>query len=105
MLPVPVGDCRVLVHIFDDLAPANSGVVSTEGNLSLLSGIGNDAHFCSTEVVIKQILEPHACNEQEIPWILAAFHDVVQSAVPFDITVILSRQGEGLIKLLQKINQ
>src|SRR2546428_7387330 len=52
VLPIPLGDCRVLVHIFDDLTPANSCVGSAEGHLSLLSGVGNTTQFCSTAVVI-----------------------------------------------------
>src|SRR5580700_3110214 len=57
---VPLGNRRVLVHVFDDLAPAYTGVVSAEGDFALLRGVGDDAHFGAAEVVVEKILEPHA---------------------------------------------
>src|SRR5258708_33951822 len=67
---VPLGDGRILVHVLDDLAPADAGVVRAERNFALLSGIGNDAHLGAAEVIVKQILKPHAADEEEVPAIL-----------------------------------
>src|SRR5260370_29772361 len=49
---VPFGDGRVLVHVLDDLAPADAGVVRAEGNFALLRGLGNNAHLHAAEVLI-----------------------------------------------------
>src|SRR2546429_8546938 len=35
---IPLGDGRVLVHVLDDLAPADAGVVRAEGDFALLRG-------------------------------------------------------------------
>src|SRR5579859_8034723 len=79
---VPFGDGRVLVHVLDDLAPAYAGVVGAEGDFALLRGVGDDAHFGASEVVIEKILEPHAGDEEEVPRIgLAALHGVFVGAV------------------------
>src|ERR1700753_2318136 len=56
---VPLRDSRVLVHVLDDLAPAHTGVVRAEADLTLLRRVRNDAHFGAAEVVVEQILEPH----------------------------------------------
>src|SRR5262249_23699515 len=50
---VPLGDGGVFVHVFDDLAPADAGVVGAEGDFSLLRRVGNDAHFRAPEVVVE----------------------------------------------------
>src|SRR5258708_5451411 len=60
---VPLGDGRVLVHVLDDFAPADTGVVCAEGNFALLRGVRDDAHFRAAEIVVKEILEPHAGDE------------------------------------------
>src|SRR5437899_7859918 len=79
---VPLGDRRILVHVFDDLAPADAGVVRAEGNFALLRGVGNDAHLRAAEVVVEQILEPHPCDEQEVPRVaLPPLHGVFIGAV------------------------
>src|SRR5580700_1249664 len=79
---VPLGDGRVLVHVLDDFAPAHAGVVRAEGNLTLLRGVGNDAHFGAAEIVIEKVLEPHAGDKQEVPRIfLAALHGIFERAV------------------------
>src|SRR4029077_18296080 len=104
---VPFGDGRVLVHVLDDLAPAYAGVVRAEGNFALLRGIGDDAHFGATEIVVEQILEPHAGDEQEVPGIgLAALHGVFVGAIRRGLAVfLLGVLGErpSLVELLEKI--
>ena len=50
---VPFGNAGGLVHIFDDLSPADSGVIGAEGNLAQLGRIRNDAHLGSPEVVVE----------------------------------------------------
>src|SRR5579863_10074619 len=42
---VPLGHGRVLVHVFDDLAPAYARVVGAEGDFALLRGERDEAHF------------------------------------------------------------
>jgi formylmethanofuran dehydrogenase subunit A len=64
---VPLRDGRVLVHVLDDLAPADTRVVRAEGNFALLRGVRDDAHFGAAEIVVEQILEPHARDQQEVP--------------------------------------
>src|SRR5437763_495029 len=74
---VPLGDGRILVHIFDDLPPAHAGVVGAEADFTLLGGVRNDAHFSAAEIIVEKILEPHAGDEKEVPRIgLAALHGV-----------------------------
>src|SRR2546421_440113 len=70
--PIPLRDGRVLVHVLNDLAPADAGIVRAEGNLALLRGVRDDAHLGAAEVVVEQILEPHAREEQEGPRIGSA---------------------------------
>src|SRR5260370_25700559 len=63
-----------LVHVLDDLAPADAGVVGAEGNLAFLSAVRNDAHLSASEVIVKKILEPHAFDAEHAPhiiWILS----------------------------------
>ncbi len=67
VLLVPFGHGRILVHVLDDFAPADARVIGAEADLALLRGIGNDAHLGAAEVVIKQVLEPHAGDEEEVP--------------------------------------
>src|SRR4029077_14117068 len=69
---VPLGNSSVLVHVFDDLAPADPGVVGAEADFALLRTVGNDAHLGAAEIVVEKILEPHASDEQEVPRILRA---------------------------------
>ena len=63
MLFVPLTYGRVLVHVLDNVAPANPRVVGAETDLALLGAVRNDAHLSAPEVVVKQILEPHAGDE------------------------------------------
>ena len=64
---IPLRDRRVLVHVLNDLPPADPGVVGAERNLTLLGSVRDDAHFGPAEIVIEQVLKPHAGNEEEIP--------------------------------------
>src|SRR6266849_1602442 len=104
---VPLGDGRVLVHVFDDFAPADAGVVRAEGNFALLCGIRDDAHLGAAGVVVEQILEPHAGDEQEVPRVgLAALHGVFVGAIRRRLAVfLLGILGEcpSLVKLLEEV--
>src|SRR5215467_6289715 len=78
-LVIPLGQRSGHMHLLDDIAPADSRVVSAERNLAFLRRIRNDALLCAAEIVIEQILEPHSRDEQEVPSISAALFNVLQS--------------------------
>ena len=103
MLFVPLGQRRGHVHLLDDVAPANARVVSAEADLAFLRGVGNDALLGAAEIVVEQILEPHAGDEQEVPAIGAALLDVVHGAVALDAAVVLAGGVEGLVHLLHHV--
>ena len=109
VLLVPLGERRRHVHLLDDVAPADAGVVGAEGDFALLRRVRDDAHLGAAEVVVEEILEPHAGDEQEVPAIRAALLDVVHRPVAFDLAVLalLGRLGraEGLVELLQQVGQ
>src|ERR1019366_9487598 len=91
------------VHLLDDVAPADAGIVGAERNLALLRGIGNDALLGAPEIVVKEILEPHAGDEQEVPAVAAAFLDVVEGAVLAYLAIILAGGPESLIELQEQV--
>src|SRR6185436_2368515 len=103
MLLIPLRDSRVLVHVFNNVPPANTRVVSAEGNLTFLSSVRNDAHLGAPEVVVEKILEPHSCDEQEVPAIRPARCDVLRGAIAGDLTVVFSGQAKRLVKLLKEL--
>ena len=70
VLAIPVGDGRVLVHLLDDLPPADAGVVGAEGDLAHLRRVRDDAHLGAAEVVGPEILEPHAGDEHQQPLVV-----------------------------------
>ena len=94
MLLIPLGDGRVLVHVFDDIAPADACVVRAEGNLAFLRAVRDDAHFSATEIVVEEILEPHSSDEQEVPAIGTALFDIVLRAIAADLAVVLAGQAK-----------
>src|SRR5258708_5955203 len=59
VLFIPFCYRRILVHVLDDVSPSYACIISTEGNLTLLSAVGNNAHFRATEVVVEEVLKPH----------------------------------------------
>src|SRR5262249_3007500 len=67
VLLIPLRDGCILVHVLNDIAPADPGVVGTERNLSFLGAIRDDAHLGAAKIVVEEILEPHAGDKQEIP--------------------------------------
>src|SRR5438445_13397537 len=69
---VPLGRRRGLEHLLDDLPPAHARVVGAEGDLAHLRRIRNDAHLGAAEVVVEEVLEPHAADEEDAP-VVAAF--------------------------------
>src|SRR5438270_13678103 len=103
VLLVPVGEARSLVHVLDYLPPADAGVVGAETDLALLRAVGNDAHLGSAEVVVEQVLEPHARDEEEVPAVGAAGLDVLLRALAVNATVAAARESERLVELLEKL--
>src|SRR3712207_7025004 len=49
MLFVPLGQRCRHVHLLDDVAPPDAGVVCAEGDFTLLRGIRDDAHLGRSE--------------------------------------------------------
>ena len=78
---VPLGERGGHVHLLDDVAPAHTGVIRAEADLAFLRRVRNDALLGTAEVVVEQILEPHARDEQEVPAIRTAALDVFHRAV------------------------
>src|SRR6202042_543785 len=81
MLLVPLGEGGGHVHLLDDVAPAHACVVGAEADLALLCGVGDDALLGAAEVVVEEVLEPHAGDEEEVPTVAAALCDVFHGAV------------------------
>src|SRR5271166_2505197 len=105
VLLVPLGESRGHVHLLDDVAPAHAGVVGAEADFAFLRGVGNDALLGAAEVVVEQVLEPHAGNEQEVPAIAAAALDVGLGTITAHLAVVLAGCAEGLVELLQQIGE
>src|SRR5215831_9213196 len=103
VLFIPLSYGGVLVHVLNDIAPADSRVVCAEGNLAFLRPVGNDAHFRAAEIIIEQVLEPHSCYEQEVPAISSASIDVHLSPIATDLAVVFAGQAKRLIKLLEEL--
>ena len=103
VLLVPLGERGRHVHLLDDVAPADAGVVGAEADLAFLRGVGDDALLGAAEVVVEQILEPHAGDEEEVPAVLAALLDVFHGAVALDAAVVLAGGVEGLVHLLEHV--
>src|SRR5262249_10902328 len=76
MLVIPLGECGRHVHLFDDVAPAHAGVVGAEADLAFLRGVRNNALLGAAEVIVVEILEPHAGHEEEVPAVGAASLEV-----------------------------
>src|SRR6185437_3115776 len=66
VLLIPFGEGGRHVHLLDDIPPAHARVVGAEADFTFLRSIRNDALLGTAEVVVEQILEPHAGNEQEV---------------------------------------
>ena len=103
VLLIPLGQSGRHVHLLDDVAPAHARVVRAEADLAFLRGVGNDALLGAAEVVVEQVLEPHAGDEQEVPAVLAAHLDVFDGAVALDAAVVLAGGVEGLVHLLHHV--
>ena len=54
-------------HLLDDVPPADPRVVGAEGDLPLLGAVGDDAHLRAAEVVVPEVLEPHAEDRGDAP--------------------------------------
>ena len=103
VLLIPLGEGGRHVHLLDDVAPSHAGVVGAEADLAFLRGVGDDALLGAAEVVVEQVLEPHAGDEEEVPAVLAALLDVLKSAVALDAAVVLAGGVEGLVHLLHHV--
>src|SRR5215475_13232705 len=82
---IPLRHGGVLVHILDDIAPTDTGVVSAKRNLTFLGTVRNDAHFRAAEVVVEEILEPHTGDKEEVPTIASSLIDIVRCAATIDL--------------------
>src|SRR6185312_6934297 len=102
---VPLGQRRRHVHLFDDVPPADARVVRAERDLALLRRVGNDALLRAAEIVVKQILEPHPSDEQEVPAVLAAPLNIVHGPVAGDLAVVLAADAEALVELRHHVRQ
>src|ERR1700679_2668732 len=103
MLLVPLGEGGGHVHLLDDVAPAYAGVVGAEADLTLLCGVGDDALLGAAEVVVEEVLEPHAGDEEEIPAVGAAHVDVGLGAVGLDGAIFAVGGAGELVELLQQV--
>src|SRR5438874_13782859 len=102
MLPVllvPVGHLRVLVHVLDDLPPADAGVVRAEGDLAHLRCVGDDAHLGAAEIVSPEILEPHAGDEEQQPLVALAVLVVARAEPAAELAAAL------FVELVQQIDE
>ena len=104
MLLVPLGERGGHVHLLDDVPPAHAGVVGAEADLAFLGGVGDDALLGAAEVVVEEILEPHAGDEEEVPAIGAALFDVGHGAVGGDLAVVAAGGAEALVELRQQVD-
>ena len=53
VLFIPFRNRGVLVHVFNDIAPTDAGIVGAETDFAFLRAVRNDAHFSATEVVVE----------------------------------------------------
>src|SRR6266850_2926800 len=75
MLFIPLTEVGRLVHVLDDLTPTNARVVSAERNFALLSAVGNHAHLSATEIIVEEILKPHALDAEDAPDVVGSVLD------------------------------
>src|SRR5215469_8017328 len=64
---VPLRDRSVRLHLLDDISPADARVVRAEADFTHLRAVRNDAHLGATKIVVEEILEPHAGDEEGAP--------------------------------------
>ncbi len=74
-------------------------VIGAEGNFAFLRAVRNNAHFRAAEIVVEQILKPHARDEQEVPRIGATLLDVLKRAVAVNLAGALQISLERFINL------
>src|SRR5580700_11679181 len=105
MLFIPLGQGSGHVHLLDNVPPPDARVVSAERNLPLLRSIRDNTLLRPPEVVVKQILEPHPRDKQEVPPVLPPLHHIIHSPVRTNLAIILPSGIKVLVKLPQKIHQ
>src|SRR5580658_8877195 len=96
---VPLGQRGRHVHLLDDVPPTHPRVVSAEGYLTLLRGVRDNTLLRSPEIVVEQILEPHARHEQKVPAVTPAAQDVRHGPPARDVAVVVSRGTQPLVEL------
>src|SRR5713226_10041649 len=89
VLFIPLSKRGRHVHLLNDVAPAHARVVSAEADLAFLRSVRNDALLGAPEVIVKQILEPHPRDEQEVPPVLTPLHNVVNRPIRTNLAIIL----------------
>src|SRR5262249_31324288 len=89
---IPFSEVGGLVHVFDDLSPADTGVVSAEGNFPLLGAVGNYAHLCAAKVIVKEILKPHAFDTEHSPDVVRVFRAMLRLHAIVAIGIRISRR-------------
>jgi hypothetical protein len=57
------------------------------------------------EVVVKEILEPHSRDEQEVPPVLTPLHHVVNRPLRTDLAIVPARSIEVLVELLKQVHK
>src|SRR5207253_8737223 len=90
ILFVPLRQRRRHVHLLDDIAPADARVVSAEANLAFLRRVRNNTLLGAAEIIIEQVLKPHASDEQEVPAVAAALLNILRRTVATDLAVIFA---------------
>src|SRR5207237_9388489 len=70
-------------------------------DLAFWGAVRDDEHLGAAEIVVKEVLEPHAGDKEKVPRVLTTLLDVVDGAVGADLAVVLTREAERLIEFLQ----
>src|SRR5580658_2336229 len=104
MLFVPLAQRGGHMHLLDDVPPTHPGVVSAKRNLTFLRGVGDDALLGPPEIVVEQVLEPHARHEQQVPAVAPATENVVHGPLARYVAVVASRSPQPLVELPQHID-
>src|SRR5580704_10700193 len=88
VLFVPLAQRGGHMHLLDDVPPTHPGVVSAKRNLTFLRGVGDNALLGPPEIVVEQILEPHARHEQQVPAVAPAFEYIVQCPTCRNVSIL-----------------
>src|SRR5579883_609121 len=103
VLLIPLGEGSSHVHLLNDVAPADARVVGAEADFTLLRGIRDDALLGAAEVIVEEVLEPHARDEEEVPAVSAALFDIGHRTVTGDLAIIAAGGAKAFVELLQQV--